>query len=200
MYIYIILFVSFLFSNQTQAQEWKLRKQKSGIEIYTRSVEGSSFDEFKGITTLANTSVEEVLDVILDVDNYIHLFPDCINAKILEQKGKYYDIHYISLKAPWPVQNRDAVYESTTTISENNKYARVDLKPLGQYLEQKKGFVRMYKGSGFWELKEISANIIQITYQFHGDPAGKIPAWLANSSVVSNPFHTFINLNNRLSK
>lgn len=153
MYIYFILFISLFFSNLTSEQGWELRKQKSGIEIYTREIEGSSFDEFKGLTTITNTSINKVLEVILDVNNYTFLFPDCMTAKILEQKGKYYDIHYFTIKAPWPVKNRDAIYEATTTISENKKYAKVVLIPLGNYMEEKKGFVRMYKGNGFWELK-----------------------------------------------
>lgn len=74
------------------------------------------------------------MNVILDVDNYTNLFPDCIKAKILEQNGNYYNIHYFNIKAPWPVKNRDAIYESVTTLADNGKYAQVDLKPLGNYL------------------------------------------------------------------
>jgi hypothetical protein len=200
MYIYFILFISFLFPGPDKEPDWKLRKQKSGIEVYTRFVEGSLFDEFKGLVTLKNTSVNEVLDVILNVENYTNLYPDCINAKMLEQKKKYHDIYYFSIKAPWPVKNRDSVYESVTKISEDKKYARIVLKPLGNYIEEKKGFVRMYNGNGFWELEETEDNTIQITYQFLSDPGGKVPAWLSNSMVVSSPFQTLINLRDILNE
>ncbi|MCW8804461.1 MAG: hypothetical protein OQK57_08695, partial [Ignavibacteriaceae bacterium] len=102
--------------------------------------------------------------------------------------------------APWPVKNRDSVYESVTKISEDKKYARIVLKPLGNYIEEKKGFVRMYNGNGFWELEETEDNTIQITYQFLSDPGGKVPAWLSNSMVVSSPFQTLINLRDILNE
>lgn len=182
------------------ATDWKLRKDESGVEIYTRQIEGSAFEEFKGVTTIKNTPLPEVLDVILDVKNYIYLFPDCIEAKILIQKGKYYDIHYFSVKAPWPVKNRDAVYESVTTIEEDGKYAKVSLNPVGGYIEENNESVRMHNGSGFWELREDDTNNTTVTYQFHADPGGEIPAWLANSVVVSNPFKTLNNLKKRFEK
>jgi hypothetical protein len=178
--------------------DWNLKKDKDGIKIYTRSIEGSSFDEFRGITTIENSSLEEVLSVIFDVKNYESLFPDCMNPKVLKQDGKYYDIHYIQVKAPWPVKNRDTVYEQKAVVDENGKHALVSLKPLPDFIAEDKDFVRIREGSGFWELDEDEGNNVKVTYQFHGDPGGDIPAWLANSFVVTQPFQTLVNLKNRL--
>ena len=178
--------------------DWNLKKDKDGIKIYTRSIEGSSFDEFRGITTIENSSLEEVLSVIFDVKNYESLFPDCMNPKVLKQDGKYYDIHYIQVKAPWPVKNRDTVYEQKAVVDENGKHAFVSLKPLPDVIAEDKDFVRIREGSGFWELDEDEGNNVKVTYQFHGEPGGDIPAWLANSFVVTQPFQTLVNLKNRL--
>jgi hypothetical protein len=178
--------------------EWKLKKEKDGIEVYTRSVEGSSFAEFRGITTIENSSLEEVLTVIFDVKNYDNLFPDCMNPKVLKQEGKYYNIHYIQVKAPWPVKNRDSVYEEKAVIDKNGRHAVVLLKPLPDTIAEVKDFVRIREGSGFWELEEDESKNVKVTYQFHGEPGGEIPAWLANSFVVTQPFETLVNLKNRL--
>ena len=104
MFIFLMIITNLLLSISNEENPRKLRKQKSGIEIYTRPVNGSSFDEFKGLVALTNTSVNEVLAIILNVENYTSLYPNCINAKILEHKTKYHDIYYFSLKAPWPVK------------------------------------------------------------------------------------------------
>jgi len=180
--------------------DWKLRKDDAGVEIYTRSIEGSAFQEFKGVITVENTSLYDALEVILDVKNYTDLYPDCIEAKILYQEGKYYDIHYFNIRAPWPVKNRDAVYESTTTVSDDGRYAKVSLKPVGDYIKENEESVRMYNGSGFWEVEEDNNKNTRITYQFHADPGGEIPAWLANSVVVSNPYKTLQNLRNKINQ
>ncbi len=182
--------------NSGVTTDWKLRREEAGVKIYTRNVAGSPFEEFRGVVTISNTTLTKVLDVITDVKNYPVNFPNCSGAEVLEQKGKYNDIHYITIKAPWPVNDRDAIYEATTTFSKNGKHAHVKLSPLGDYKQESKGFIRVHNGSGFWDLEEIAPNSIRVVYQFHADPAGEIPAWLANSVIVSNPLRTLESLRN----
>ena len=175
-----------------------MKKEKNGIEIYTRSVEGSSFLEFKAVMILKNVGLTDVLDIILDVENYESLYADCVNPRILKKEGKYYDIHYIQTKGPLTVKDRDSIYEQITKLDENGKHAVVCLKPLPDYIVANENMVRIRNGSGFWELQEKKGNEIKVVYQFHGEPGGDIPAWLANSFVVSHPFKTLRNLKIRL--
>jgi len=191
-----LLLASFIFLNINTGvtTDWKLRKEEAGVKIYTRNISGSPFEEFKGMVTISNTSLTRVLDVIMDVKNYPVNFPNCSGAEVLEQKGKYNDIHYVTIPTPWPVTNRDAIYEANTTFSENGKHARIKLTPRGDYKQENKGYIRVYNGSGFWDLDEIVPGTIRVVYQFHADPAGEIPAWLANSVIVSNPFRTLESL------
>jgi hypothetical protein len=198
MYIKIILLTFVLITGSADNEGWKLRKEESGISIYTRKVQNSSFEQFKGVVSITNTSLTEVLDVIIDINNYTSLFPDCIEAKVLRKQGKYYDIHYVRMRAPWPVKDRDAVYESATTISVDGKYAKVLLKPVSSYSDERKDIVRIRKGTGYWELEEDAGNNVKVIYVFHADPGGNIPAWLVNSIVVENPFKTLINLKTKL--
>jgi hypothetical protein len=195
-YLFLIHFLVFLSSDN----DWELKKEKSGVFVYTRSVAGSSFDEFKGVTTINNTSLEKVLTVILDVKNYSSLFPDCKNPKVLKQDGKFYDIHIVEVETPWPVKPRDAIYEQKATLSNDKRNAHISLLPLPDYIPDQKEFIRIQKGTGFWDLEEIASGSVKVTYQFHGDPGGEIPSWLANTFVVTQPYQTLINLKNRLAK
>jgi hypothetical protein len=136
----------------------------------------------------------------MDVKNYPKNFPNCGSAQVLEQRGKYSDIHYITIKAPWPVADRDAIYEATTSFSEDGKHARVKLIPRGNYKEEDKNFIRVHNGQGFWELDEVAPGSVQVVYQFHADPAGEIPGWLANLVIVSNPLKTLESLRNLAKK
>ena len=191
-----ILLASFILVsvNTGSKTDWKLRRETAGVKIYTRNVEGSPFEEFKGVVTIPNTTLTSVLDVIMDVQHYPVNFPNCGSAQVLVQKSKYDDIHYITIKAPWPVTDRDAIYEASTTFSKNGRHAHVKLIPRGDYKEESKNFIRVHNGTGFWDLEEVAANTIEVVYQFHADPAGEIPAWLANSVSVSNPLRTLESL------
>ncbi len=191
-----LMLACFLFININPGvkSDWKLRKEASGVKIYTRNIEGSPFEEFKGTVTIPNSTLTGVLDVIMDVKNYPNNFPNCSSAKVLEQKGKYSDVHYITISAPWPVISRDAIYEAATTFSNDGKRAHVKLTPRGDYKEEMKNFIRVRNGSGFWELEEIAPNTIEVIYQFHPDPAGEIPPWIANLVIVANPLRTLESL------
>ena len=194
------MIVSFLFLFMAAEPEWKKRKEKSGIEVFTRTVEGAPMDEFKGTITISNAELTDILNVIMDIDKYPKWIPDCMEAKILAKDEKYHSIHYVAIKAPWPVKNRDAIYEMNAIFSENDKKIRINFKPRGDYVQSNKQFIRLYKGSGFWELEELEENEVKITYQFLGEPGGKIPIWLANSFVVNNPYLTLRNLKNVVKK
>jgi hypothetical protein len=70
--------------------------------------------------------------------------------------------------------------------------------PLPDYLAENENIVRIRKGTGYWDLREDDHKNVTVTFQFHGEPGGLIPAWLANSFVVSFPFNTLKNLRSRL--
>jgi hypothetical protein len=180
--------------NESVNTDWKLRKEDAGVKIFTRNIAGSPFEEFRGVVTISNTSLTGVLDVIMDVKNYPKNFPNCGSAKVLVQKSKYDDIHYITIDAPWPVTDRDAIYEAATSFSDDGKRAQVKLTPRGDYTEENKDYIRVHNGTGFWELEEIAPNTIMVVYQFHADPEGEIPAWVANSVIVMNPLKTLESL------
>jgi hypothetical protein len=199
MYIFkhILSFIIFFIS--VENSDWKLRKDENGIKIYTRAVDSSAFEEFRAITVITDVSLNEVLDIILDVEHYKSLIPDCIESRVLFRRGKYYDIHYLRMDSPWPVKDRDAIFQSETTVTDNGKLAHISLTSMGNYIDEKNEMVRMYNGSGFWEIEELPGNSIKIIYQFQSDPGGKIPGWLANSAIVSNPYKTLENLKKLLS-
>ena len=193
---FVFLFILY----QVPDSDWSLRKNKSGIEVFTRSVEGSAFMEFRGMTVIKNVPLIVILEVIMDIKNYESLIPDCMNPRILEQDGKYHVIQYTQTKTPFPVKNRDSIFEQIAEIDNNGKHARVIIRPLPDYIAETQDMVRIRKGTGFWDLVADENGNVIVTYQFHGDPGGDIPSWLANSFVVTQPFKTLENLKRRVEK
>ena len=121
-----------------------------------------------------------------------------MNSKVLEQESRLHFIEYMQTKGPFPVKDRDSVFEFLAEIDNNGKHAHIYVKPLPDYIAENKDMVRIRKGSGFWDLEADNNGNVKVTYQFHSDPGGEVPSWLANSFVVSHPFKTLSNLKNRL--
>ena len=56
-------------------------------------------------------------------------------------------------------------------------------------LAEEDDYVRMTVAKGYWILTPTQEGT-NIEYSFLADPAGNIPAWLANQVIVDNPLKT----------
>ena len=67
-----------------QVWAWDLTKETNNIRVYTRSVEGSSFKEYKGVVQIeaSLSSLVALVDDVLDYPNWIHT---CIEATVLKR-------------------------------------------------------------------------------------------------------------------
>ena len=180
--------------------EWKLQKNKSGIKVYTSDVKGSSLKAFKAEMNLEANSFDNILAPIFDIENYDELIPNCRDSKILAKKGDWYYKYYSISSAPWPVSDRDGVYEQKAKYIKEENSVQIDITCLNGEVEKKDGIVRMTIGKGYWKIHKMDITRFQVIYVYHAEPSGSIPAWLANSSVVDIPMKLFRNLRNNIQK
>lgn len=196
----IIGFCLLLFSFRAASQyKWELKKQNSGISIYTSDVAGSEFKAFKGITTISATHISEVVAPLVDVPNAPRIFPDTKESKFLKKNNDGDFIQYQITEAPWPVDDREGIFEIKCVYNKTNNEVIINIKCIPYDYPVSHDVIRMTEGSGLWKIKEIKKGIFEVAYQYHANPAGKIPPWLANSFVVDNPFKTLQNLKEILS-
>lgn len=163
---------------------WELEKNKDGIKVYTRTVDGSDFKEYKA-SCKVEANYEEVLKVILRVTDYINWLPDCKESRILERKEKEMVVYQL-IDCPWPTLDRDAVVKMK--LSEKKGVYRVDFQDVSGFESERKNVVRV-KTIGFWQVSKKGSSS-EIIYQNHANPQGKVPAWLSNLFVVDAPYKT----------
>ncbi|MBX2981313.1 MAG: START domain-containing protein [Flavobacteriales bacterium] len=189
----LIAAIALLTALPTGKGEWSLKKDQDDIKVYTRSVEGSAIAEFKAVTTLNNARLANVLDIVTNVSGFVELFPNCTEATVLEQQGRYNTVHYIRTDVPFPVSDRDGVYEQRTKMDPAGGAATVTILALSDRIPENKKLVRITRASGTWKLTQAGSNV-NVIYQFHGEPGGAVPAWMVNSFIVDQPFGTMQNL------
>ncbi len=178
-------------------QDWVFAKKENGITVHTRVIQGSSFKEFKGEAEITGT-LPAFVAVLQDVDNYESFFESALNPKLLKRPSETVQIHYLETKAPWPVSNRDGIYQYDYKYNKAKKEVTISIKALPNYIDKKDGIIRVPKATGQWIAREISPNKIYVCQQLHADPGGSIPSWLANQSSVDLPFNTITNLKKRI--
>lgn len=176
--------------------DWKLEKNKDGIKVYTRSTAGTDILEFKALSTI-NASRLNVARVIARVTDYPSWFPNCSDAKLVEDISSTQRKYYYRLDLPWPASDRDAVMllsvdvddkKSTTTLN----FTRSKGKP------NVSGVVRMPEADGYWKLKSVGSNKTELHYQFLADPGGSLPTWIINMFIVDGPYDAIIALKEKV--
>jgi len=177
--------------SQTQT-DWELVKQASGIQVYTRRILGSEYKEFKAKVAI-NTSLNDLLTFIKQTQDCSWQYK-CLNS--LPLSGGY--IYKLS-ELPWPLSNRYTVMKINETQSLKNKTYTLQLtnipsdllpKAIQKQLPKLDGTVQMRTSDGYWQFDLNQLPLIYITHQMHGDPAGVIPASLANLGVINAAFVT----------
>ena len=178
-----------LFLSQLRGQEqWDLVKEDEGIKVFTRTNEVMSFKEFRA-SVIVKGEVNQFVSVLYDVKGLTTWGHNITEARLLERPSDTIQIYYAVAKAPWPYKNRDGIYKNNFSWDAVYRTLTVEISLLEDSRELSDKFVRM-DGYGYWKVKEISANEIQIDFQMQIDPGGSIKAWMANMFVTDSPFYT----------
>jgi len=172
---------------------WELKKEKEGVKVYTRTVEGSNFKEFKSIG-VHKGSLSSLIGVLQDESSFCNWFPDCKEFKVLKRNSKVERTQYMVIKAPFPVDNRDTVQHTFLSQDMSSKAVTIQLVAEPESYPEVSGNIRVPKSKGIWKFTPVDNNQIEVLFQLHSDPGGKLPEWVANMFVTETPLKAVVNL------
>ncbi|MDC8005237.1 START domain-containing protein [Aureisphaera galaxeae] len=182
-----LIFQSFLVFAQTP---WTLKKDASGIRIYTRMVPDSKLKEYKAMTQV-DVPLQSILDELLDAPKYTEE-PISGESYYVTQKGENQHVFYALKKLPWPIKNRDVVTQLTVErISSKKVMLHIESLPDGIPIVE--NAIRIQQVEGFWLLEEEDGTTT-ITQQLYLDPEGSLPPVVTNSLLIKGPYKTFSHL------
>jgi hypothetical protein len=188
--IKLILIGCIFISNAWGQSTWKLVKAKDGISIYESGNRNSSFHTVKVECTLEGT-----YDKLMSILNNVPLHKDWVynnkTSYILKRLNPNELYYYAEYLLPWPMANRDAILHMKMTKDSLNRFLKISVAGIPNYLPEKTGIVRVPKSVISWYVTMPTANTIHIIYQFEANPGGSLPAWLVNSFADKGPFESF---------
>lgn len=187
----------FLSSFSLTAQSaWELKKDENGVKVYVRTVANQPMKESKAIIQFSSTP-EAVLKIIFDFQRYGEWVPRVINAREVERNSDSEIISYSLNDSPWPVSDRDLVLRNTIKRAADGSIT-ILLKALTGKVPEKSGIVRMTFYEGFYQISPKGNGQVEVVYQALLDPAGSIPAWMANMAVVDTPYDLLTGMRKKL--
>lgn len=194
--IIILLSLSFL----SKGQNWDLAKDKNGVKVYTRKLQGWGIKEYKAIMNI-KTSPSKIVKALKDVSGRYEWAYNSIEIREIERPNEDEVAIYNKVDAPWPVADRDNItrfkfsYPSASTT-------RVDMTVIKSHAKAPvyDGIVRIERLKGHWLIRDKGNGWTEIIQQCVAEPGGSLPDWLANSAVVDNPYNSMYNFKKYIEK
>ncbi|MBT4918634.1 MAG: hypothetical protein HON09_04105 [Flavobacteriaceae bacterium] len=176
----------------TAQEQWELIKDKDGIQVYLEEEGIYAFKTFKGITTI-DASIHDFVHTIFDLERYPDWGHNVKSAALLERTSDTLQIYYSIAKAPFPYKNRDGVYRNKFSWNPDEKELTVSIEVLDDYLAENEQYIRV-RGNGYWKVKVLAEDKLDVNFLMQVDPGGAVPSWLANLFVEDTPFKTLTNI------
>ncbi len=176
-----------------QQDSWHLAKDKNGIRVYTRHVDGTKIKEYKAVASV-DAPPEKLLPLITTAANYKQWMSGLKEAKTIRWEGDSVYYTWSRLAIPWPFHDRDEVTHSVIVKDSLHGIYTIKSTIVKGIVPEKEGLVRMTKGHGHWLLQKLPDGKTKVEFQFLADPAGNLPASIVNLFIVDSPYKTLLSL------
>ncbi|HVM87513.1 MAG TPA: START domain-containing protein [Puia sp.] len=195
---YILFLFALLPGKALLAQSaWELKKDKDSIRIYTRSTEGSKFNELKVVFNLRG-NFEQLRSVIRDVTHYKEWVYASKATTIVERKSEDEIVYYAEVAAPWPLSNRDYYSNTRIWIDSAKKQMHISAGNLANKYKENEHLVRVPFLKAEWTISMLTTSLMQVEYILDWNPGGSIPAWIANMFSTTAPYQSFSQLQKKM--
>jgi hypothetical protein len=172
---------------EKESDGWQFHSRQQEIDIYTKTVTGSSTNGCKGIGVI-NFPPDLVAAMFSDND-YHKLWDEMQNtAKDIEKVDLCSGISYASFKSPFPVTPRDLCCVGRSLKLLDNSIFMYSCSLETNLCPPARGHIRMtlhYCALLIRPVEEGRGS--KITYALLSDPNGSIPKWLVNAASVKQP-------------
>ncbi|MCH2020856.1 MAG: START domain-containing protein [Saprospiraceae bacterium] len=195
-YCFISLFFLLITRNKIVAQSWTLAKDKNGVKIETRFIDGWSIKEYRA-TVFIKTSLKKAVEAYRDPVKRKKFMKRSIEVANLKVVSKNEIITYNLGNAPWPVLDRDNITHSLFSKPSENQI-KITMNSLPNYINEKSNIVRIPRSKGFWLFTDMGNGKIKVVQQSVADLGGSVPDWVVNSTIVEGPYDTLLALKNFL--
>lgn len=180
--------------------KWKQIDDTDGVRVWERSVEGSSFVEFRG-RGMVGAPMPRVLAVLRDQDRKTEWMERCVSNRAIAYTGTNRMTVYHRIGSPFfTISDRDVVLDVRGEIDEANRTITIRFESAThKSVPEQDGAVRMPKLKGHWRMT-AKGDDTEVEYQVAADPGGALPAFVVNWASRGIPLNTLRGLRKQLQK
>ncbi|MEM7219596.1 MAG: START domain-containing protein [Pseudomonadota bacterium] len=173
------------------ATEWEVKRDRDGIVISTRSVEGSRHKMVRSEMTIP-ARLSAIVALLQDTEACKQLSELCRESRVLSGTPPTDLVVYTYNDLPWPVTDRVGVVRALWSQDPANGIVTMEAEIVPGHIEKENRTIRLENGTIVWRLTPLADGMVEVVQDSHVDPAGRTPAWLTNRLLVDAPFETLV--------
>ncbi|MFT4815026.1 MAG: hypothetical protein ACI80L_001469 [Pseudohongiellaceae bacterium] len=175
-----------------------MKKDKNGIQVYTRSVDGYSYKAIRSVVHLEETRLSSVVSLIRNSKDCPGWSDSCVSATIIEWVSELENYVHTITDLPWPVQDRDMVSHVIWQQDPETLVVTMQGNATRGKLEENEGVVRLTEAQINWELTALENSVVKVVLEAHINPASLLPSWITNMLLVDSPYSSMVGLRERV--
>ena len=192
-FVLLLLFVPSILN-----ASWQLKKDKNDIKVYTSQKEGSRILQYKVETTL-NSNYLDIYAQVVDFKDNLKFLTTVSQLDIVKSIPDSLYQTFMLLDTPWPLLDRELRTQMLVSKTDKEvvlKSSSIELKDL----PVKENHVRIEDFYEIWQIAKVNDEQSTVTVTGSADPAGNIPAWIANLFLVDEPYEFMLGIKTTVEK
>ncbi|MCK9802054.1 START domain-containing protein [Pseudomonas sp. MAFF 302030] len=183
----LALCMALLCTGAAAREDWQLAEDQDGVQVYLNQAPDSHYQRFRGVVQI-RADVDTLNSLQENLRVACAWLYACKEMRLLKNDGDDTWV-YLSTDLPWPAKPRDMVLWVHTERAADGSLTR-HLQAVPGWVPGEPGQTRIRQLQGLWKMEPKGPGATEVTYELQAEPAGDIPAWLANRFVVDAPLVT----------
>ncbi len=162
---------------------WKKVKIENEVSVYQAKINGKI--AFRGVGEMRGKP-EDLVSIIENPSGWKDWIENFKSGKLIEEINPEHKIFYQAINSPFPVSDRDVVFESRI-IRDSPDKIRIEMKSVKHPKAPKTIGTRINIIFTRYFIKKINPDKISVTFETLSHPGGTLPNFLVNWASESYP-------------
>lgn len=176
-------------------KQWKLMKEKNGALIYSRHVDISTVNAFKGIVEL-ETDLNSLTALLLDCEYYPEWMRLTHVSEIVKKVSETEYYRYTINRLKWPLKSRDCSIYNKGFYNPDTGAVMLRFEHKPDYVPREKKYIRIPIIIGYYMITPLPNGNVKLTFEAVVDMGGWLPSWIVNFYLADVPYGTFESIQN----
>lgn len=173
-----------------RVENWDLKKDNEGIQVYTGTVHGSAYAAVRTVTVVEEVKLASMVALLMDSEACPRWVDKCANSYVYDRISDTELLVYTHNDLPFPVKDRDILSHVLWFQDPKSLAVQMTSQATSGILGEMQGKLRLTETYISWKFRPLADGSVEVTNEAHINPGSALPGWVTNMLLVNTPFET----------